>query len=556
MNKHILFSLLLSFCIYTTFAQPTVGVITNTADAFDGYTLIVPTSNKIAYLINNCGEVVNTWTSDYSTPAGCYLLENGDYVRNSKISNSTFAGGGTLGGIIERFDWDGNIQWTYTYSTNEVKQHHDIEFLPNGNVLLLAWELISEQEALDSGRDPNYLDGDLWVEHVVEIQPSGTIGGTIVWEWHLWDHIIQQYNLTKPNYGVINQHPELIDLNYVENLNTFTDWNHCNAIDYNEALDQIVISSRNFSEFWVIDHSTTSAEAATSFGGNSGKGGDLLYRWGNPQTYNQGTAADRKLFGQHDVQWIEKGKPNEGKFLIFNNGNNRTPIEYSTIEIVDPPIDINGNYTIANNAAFDPTSAFWTYTYPNPTDFYSQTISGAHQMPNGNVLAVEGRYGYAIEVDPAGNIVWEYVVPISFTTGLPINQGVSTSSSQMFRIRRYPKDYPAFECRDLVAGSPIEANPINYGCELNLYDFKPNYQLDANCITEVFTAENNLICLAGVLSNYTILIKDINGNLVQSICQRGAFAKIDLNLLASGVYYLSISNDSNGNVNYQTIVVQ
>lgn len=58
-----------------------------------------------------------------------------------------------------------------------------------------------------------------------------------------------------------------------------------NGIDYNPVLDQIALSTHNLNEWYIIDHSTTTAEAATSSGGNSGKGGDLLYRWGNPAAY-------------------------------------------------------------------------------------------------------------------------------------------------------------------------------------------------------------------------------------------------------------------------------
>ncbi|MGC8644373.1 MAG: hypothetical protein ACP5XB_31305, partial [Isosphaeraceae bacterium] len=59
-------------------------------------------------------------------------------------------------------------------------------------------------------------------------------------------------------------------------------------------LDQILLSVHSFSEIWIIDHGTTTAEAATHKGGRSGKGGDLLYRWGNPQAYRAGTAADQQ----------------------------------------------------------------------------------------------------------------------------------------------------------------------------------------------------------------------------------------------------------------------
>lgn len=89
-------------------------------------------------------------------------------------------------------------------------------------------------------------------------------------------------NPSAANYqtSIVN-HPELLNINYL----TQKDWLHCNGVDYNPILDQVVISSHNTNEWYVIDHSTTTAQAASHSGGNSGKGGDFLYRWGNPAAY-------------------------------------------------------------------------------------------------------------------------------------------------------------------------------------------------------------------------------------------------------------------------------
>ncbi len=550
------FSLCYLFIVAFTlplYAQ-TVGVLHNTPTSFDGYTLVVPLKGETTYLINNCGETINSWISNYPTPAGCYLLENGDFIRNGKINNNAFSGGGTLGGIIERFNWNGDIEWTFTYSNDLVKQHHDIEVLPNGNILLLAWERKTAEEAKACGRNPALLDDYLWVEHIVEIEPFGDSGGNIVWEWHLWDHVAQDYDNTRPNFYDISSHPELIDLNYVGNLNSFTDWNHCNSIDYNPELDQIVLSSRTFSEFWIIDHSTTTAESSSHTGGNSNKGGDILYRWGNPQTYQRGNPTDQKLFGQHDVQWIEKGKINEGKILVFNNGLGRTPA-YSSFDIIDPPVDVNGNYQLDNILPYAPMEPFWTYSTPTQTDFFSSNISGIHALSNGNIIGVRGQGGYVIEVNPAGDLVWEFLLPISNITGLPIDQGSNNSTASLFRIRKYPKNYKAFECKNLSIGPPIESNPIDYGCQIYPYDHQTNFEIDNNCIAQSSEIINNTLTIEGALDQYNLSILDLEGNLVFNICKLGTFATINLADFESGVYILRIENIDNNQIFYEKMIL-
>ncbi len=284
-----------------------------------------------------------------------------------------------------------------------------------------------------------------WSEAIIEIVPDGKTGGKIVWEWHLWDHLIQDFDSKKASYGKSKDHPELLDFNVGQPLppaisqdsldilkakgmahrnatieNVGADIYHFNAIKYNPELDQIVFSSPSLSEIFIIDHSTSTKEAASHKGGRGGKGGDFLYRWGNPQNYQRGDSAARKLFGQHDVRWIEKGMPGAGNLTVFNNhppadpnGSimNSATNNYSAVYELTPPIDKNGKYIIEKDKPYGPEKPVWVYVAPDTLSFYSSFISGAHRMPNGNTFIMEGAKGRFFEVTPARKMVWEYLNP-------------------------------------------------------------------------------------------------------------------------------------------------
>ena len=79
-----------------------MGLLSNTADAFDGYTLVAPTGATRTHLIDNCGRIVNQWDSEFRAGESAYLLEDGSLLRTCRQSSTVFNGGG-MGGRIERF---------------------------------------------------------------------------------------------------------------------------------------------------------------------------------------------------------------------------------------------------------------------------------------------------------------------------------------------------------------------------------------------------------------------------------------------------------------------
>jgi len=365
-----------------------------------GHILFAPMNSQTTYLINKSGEVTYTWESNYLPGEAVYWVNDGTIIRTIKIV--PLANG--AGGGFQKITWDGTVVWEYRYYDDQVLSHHDIEPLPNGNVLMIAWETKTRAEAIAAGRNPDKVGSIFRPDHIIEVKQTGPTSGEIVWEWHVWDHLIQEFDPTKENYGVVQNHPELIDINYG---NSKEDWLHCNSIDYNENFDQILICSKYFHEIWVIDHSTTTAEAAGHTGGNSGKGGDILYRWGNPLAYRRGTINDQKFFLQHDATWIKKGCPGEGNILVFNNGD-RPVHHYSSVDEIVPPVNDTGEYYIESGSAYGPITQKWIYTASNPTNFYAYYISGAQRLPSGNTLICNGVTGRIFEVTPEKTTVWEY----------------------------------------------------------------------------------------------------------------------------------------------------
>jgi hypothetical protein len=420
--------------------------------SYEGYSLFAPRVYTDTYLIDNNGEVVHSWAADVIPTGPPYLLENGNLLRCGQIVE---APGGGDGGLVQIFDWDGALVWEYVYSTETYWQHHDTEPLPNGNVLILAYEVKTDAEAIAAGRDPALIGSDqLWLEHIVEVEPTGPTSGDIVWEWHLWDHLIQDFDPSKDNYGVVEEHPELMDFNFAS-VGGPADWLHANAVCYNPAFDQIVISLRIISEIWVIDHSTTTAEAAGHTGGLRGMGGDILYRWGNPQVYRAGTSEDKVYVGQHDSRWVESDLPGAGNITVFSNGRGRPEGNYATIEEITPPVDINGNYPQPSpGTPHGPSEQTWTYTADPPESFFSPSGSGAHRLPNGNTLACEARKGRFTEITPSGDIVWEYISPVSAAG--PVTQGDPVPTNTVARVHRYAPDYLGLAGRDLTPQGPLE----------------------------------------------------------------------------------------------------
>jgi hypothetical protein len=429
-----------------------VGLIRNDPGAYAGYTLLSPLQSTSTFLIDMNGRVVKTWETD-STPASiAYLLESGNLIRSGLAANSPFGNTAGGGGKMQEFSWNGELVWDFAFGTATTTQHHDFTRLPNGNVLMLVKEKKTAAEAVAAGRIPSTVEGtDVQPDSLIEIRPMDKTGGEVVWEWHLWDYLIQDFDKDKVNFGDVAAHSERVDINYnvVAGQRANSDWTHFNAVNYNADLDQVLVSLRNFSEIWIIDHGSTTREAAGRTGGKRGKGGDLLYRWGNPRVYRAGTVEDQRLYGQHNAQWIAGGLTGAGHLLIFNNGDTRPGMKYSSVEEIVLPVDADGRYPSEAGKKYGPEQSVWSYSAPNPTDFYSTNISGAQRLPNGNTLICAGAPGIVFEVTAQKKVVWQYNLPAFGARGGP-------NARQVFRAYRFGEDFAGLKGKSLVAGKLLE----------------------------------------------------------------------------------------------------
>ena len=523
--------------------------------AWPGFTLIAPLSDEKIHLVDMAGDIVHTWEVEGEPGVAVYLTERGTLLRCDSVDfddGNRFLAGGT-GGRVQEIDWDGTVLWNLDW-TGDSHQHHDIEPLPNGNVLLIAWDRETREEALARGRDPELLEGEqFWPGALYEIRPTPPEGGEVVWEWHAFDHLVQDFDPEAPHYGKPADFPHRIDINgdrdgeevseeeeaadaaqmaalgyagdaddegalaraedprgpdgdgpprrpqgddppphlgvgspppppgqggdlpppppgadrpppppggpgpgpgaegdededpekaakrALRKRTKDADWMHTNAVAYNAELDQIAISVRRFDEIWVLDHSTTTAEAAGSSGGRSGRGGDLLYRWGNPFAYGMGSWEERTLIGQHNVQWIPEGQLGAGNLMAFSNGARRSDGDYSSIEEWWAPRDAHGNYLREEGKPFGPAETEWTYTSEERGEFYSSFISGAQRLPNGNTLICSGAQGWVFEVTPDDQVVWSWKNPHGEGDE---DDDPEMKPTSLFRAERYAPDHP------------------------------------------------------------------------------------------------------------------
>lgn len=447
------------------------------------YTLYATKNGTQAFLVDTADTPVNfkTWTFTSTTKSAysTYLIPGDTLVRTTSYKASGAPGQGGVTGRVQKITWGGAIAWDFSYSSSTTQLHHDICPLPNGNVLMISYDVKTAAEAVQAGLSSSAI---VWSEKIIEVAPTGPTTGTIVWEWKLWDHLCQNYSSTKDNYVTsIIDNPQLMNINYAGS-GSLPDRYHMNGIDYNPALDQIVVSMHFMNSAFVIDHSTTTAQAAGHTGGNSGKGGDFLYRWGNPASYGAtGTAAFNVI---HDAHWISSDNVNYPNYLCGYNNNGGTGGK-TAVTIWNPPYNGN-NYTYTAGSAYGPTASAYQYT----SVFTANNEGNSQQLPNGNML-VNNSFGSVYEVNATGTQLWTKA---------------NTSSSHAYR---YTKCY----VRGPIATATASATQVTSGTPVTLgssavsvTETSPTYTYAWTSTAGFSSTEQNPVISPTTNATYSVII--------------------------------------------------
>ena len=386
--------------------------------------------DQFTYLVDVNGDVVHMWKAITPESEGLgYLMEKtarfserGSIIQGLSTASQQYEGKR----VLQELDWDGSLVWEFSDPREGYRYHHTFKRIWNNH--LSDWTIIftsaipmTREQAVAAGADPS-VESDAAPDGVVEVDMQGNI----VWEWWSLDHVVQDRNPKWPNYGVLADHPGRLDINWGRGLRG--DFTHQNALDYNQVLDQIVVSNSVASEFYVIDHGGTFVagdfEAGKALA--AGPKGDFIFRWGNPSAYdsgepagyeadgNTGSDGDQQLFHHHDIQWIKAGLAGEGNFLVYNNGSRRPGVHRSELVEINP---YDGAYPgapyLSELAAGGPGEQIvWNFESVQPNSFFSRNISGLQRLANGNTLGTAGRHGHVFQVTPDGEVVWEYIVPV------------------------------------------------------------------------------------------------------------------------------------------------
>lgn len=430
MKKLLILMALCSFVLIpaTLLAFPTVyphgTTIYNPEKCFNGYT-IFPTKGYQAVLIDMRGNVVKHWGNLCDEEHPAKMLPGGHAM------GATGKRGRLLGheesNDLSIVDWDGNIVWTFP----KAGVHHDFQregnpvgyyvpgmepLLGRGKTLILSNKIVKKKSISNK---------PLLDDIIIEVDHDGKI----IFEWlaskHIKDMGFSRLARTTmyryPNYRMTRT-PGVVG----------GDWIHINSASWlgpNKWYDK---GDERFHPNNII----WDGRQTNTTGIISRKTGKIVWHLGPDYTSTRALRKLKPTIGLHHAHMIPKGLPGAGNILILDNGG------YGGYGAPNP-----GAPTGINNALRDHSrvveinplnlKVVWEYTakkagYRDNCRFYSDYVSSAQRLPNGNTLITEGAFGRLFEVTPKYETVWEYISPYY----APVE-----NFNLVYRAYRVPYDY-------------------------------------------------------------------------------------------------------------------
>lgn len=431
-----------SFSFPTVFPHGTT--IYNPAKCWPGYTVFgTEDVDEGTVLINMNGDVVHQWKDICQAEHPPKLLKGG-YLAGTKRPAPEKKGrvwDDEFSTDLVVVDWDGKV----VRNIPKAGMHHDYQFEGNGpgyhapgtpvdkfdgKILILSHKFVKNDKISDK---------ELYDDYIVEVDKNGKI----IWEWLASDHF-DEMNFDEEAKKTMRKYPTYSMTRTPGKKGG--DWIHVNSASYlgeNHWWDEdkekykmfrpgnVIISNRQTNTSCIIDKET--GKIVWQIGPHYYK--DTIWEF-NGKKYKKAYKRLKQIIGQHHTHMIPKGLPGAGNIMIYDNGGYggygpRNPgahlgwsdarRDYSRVVEIDPrTLKIRWQHSAKE------------LKMRNKYQFYSDYVSSAQRLPNGNTLITNGAIGQLQEVTKDHEIVWEYISPYYAKNG---------NYNLVYRAYRVPYDY-------------------------------------------------------------------------------------------------------------------
>jgi len=315
-----------------------------------------------------------------------------------------------LAGAVKA-DMTGEVirQWDPAAEWDLLGFHHDAVELPGGNIAAIGLEMKDIEYETEDGPVTWHVMGDT----INEFTPDGELLRT----WSTFD-------LVDPQFRKEDFHDPMWD-QFITVEGGTKDWLHANSLVYDPSDDSFIVSLRHIDWLIKVDRQT----------------GELIWTMGEGGDFEK--TSGEWFYHTHSLQLIEPGR-----VMLFDNGNRRPGYEW---------VDL---WSRALEFTWDEEAMTWTQVWEWTDDepFYSQMVSDADRLDNGNVLIADGARvkDQAEDLMNPANFKWCRLVEVTDDGEVVFEMEQRNFSGDalgytIYRAQRWPSLYP-----EAVAAEVIE----------------------------------------------------------------------------------------------------